>query len=366
MDNTIVATLNVSFDGDSGIGENAGKNRIILEQMTTKLDVFGKLWLRVLCGIPYSMAASSGTLEMGREITFSVWREALKFSNSSSATLKYPTATGVTVQSGGVIMRKVVRNGDTQIIEATGITFRYDEEQTAIIAEYGVPKKPVNIYGVIFVSYLATYDFVYYKPGVIVAPSGSTVIKLGTVYAYHNYDVASLDIELDSDSMVTSAEYARVYSKIVLDPKGAWEFPSNWEDTYQSNKKAVGDDRQDYTNPGSFPDSQETVDADNCFVDERVHLIIKVDSAERVFYEYPKGVVDIYSPYIGSSNYHPQYHCRFASPPSSGTASGIEELLFKLNHRGWWSVFLNVDKAYIKSWLRTLYPGITFEGNSKS
>jgi hypothetical protein len=44
MAERLVSTLDVAFDSDDdGVGDNAGKNRIILKQVTKRLGVLGEL-----------------------------------------------------------------------------------------------------------------------------------------------------------------------------------------------------------------------------------------------------------------------------------------------------------------------------------
>lgn len=311
------------------------------------------------------MATSAGTAAITSVVSRDIWREGLKFSNSASATLKYPTASGVTI-TPGVLMKKIKNNyGQTRIVEASDVTLRYDSESTSVIAESGVPGKKLStpVYGVAFVSYSAIYDNIRYTPGTErIGFTGGVQFNIGTVYGYHDYDVASVDMELDITSAETTAEYARVYSKIVLDAKGVWEFPPNWQGTYDNNQNKTGEERQDYPSEGEFPNHPSaTIDADNSFVDERVHVIIHVDTMGRLSYEHPRGIQRIYAPYWGHANYTPQYHGRFAEPPGGSNASSAEEFLFRLNNRGWHTVFLDVNKNAVKSRLESSYPGIKFD-----
>ena len=368
MSERLVATLNVAFDDDGdgdGTGSGAGKNRIILEQATRRFDFNGNLWVRGYSGVTYRLATSAGTAAMADVASRDILREGLKFSNSASATLKYPTASGVTI-TPGVLMKKIKNNyGQTRIVEASDVTLRYDSESTSVIAESGVPGKklPTPVYGVAFVSYSASYDHIRYTPGIErIHFTQGVSFTIGTVYGYHDYDVASVDMEVDIQDAETKAAYARVYSKIVLDSKGVWEFPPNWQSTYDNNQRKSGDDREDYPSEGTFPNHPtRKIDADNSFVDERVHVIIHVNTMGQLSYEYPKGIQRIYAPYWGHANYTPQYHGRFAEPPGGSTASSAEEFLFRLNNRGWHTVFLDVDKDEIKSRLEKNYRGITFD-----
>lgn len=374
MSDIIVSTLNASFSSDDKLGDNAGNNKIILQQMTEYADYFGRIWARCFPSSGVSFTASVGTVEIG-EVRVQTVSEGLKFSNSSSAPLKYPGATNVVIDStNSVLMMKSVDNyGNTIIKPAIGVTLHYDTETASVIAkrsgyEEDYILKPVNIYGACFVSYSVSYLMLYYKPGMIRTPfaDGSSAFSfmVGTLFGYNNYDVASLNMKLLLDSSKQWVEFARITSKIVLDAKGVWEFPPNWESTYQNNKEKVGDAREDYPAPGVFEGYSYEIDQYNSFVDTRVHLIIEVNTIGTLRYrDYDNGGDGYwawFAPYFGSSTWIPKYEGKWTDPPGGKKASTVDDFKYDLNHRTWRDVFLEVDKNELKDTLEDIYEGVVF------
>jgi hypothetical protein len=170
-------------------------------------------------------------------------------------------------------------------------------------------------------------------------------------------------MEMDISSSPDFVEYARVVSKIVLDPQGVWEFPINWQSTYDNNRQLVGDERSDYPADGTFDGYSDTVDGGNCFVDERVHLIIEVSSFGSLKYLDFNNGGDGYwaweNPYFGNADYNPIYEIRFAEPPGGSKASNAEDFRHAQLFGSWREVFLKVDKKELIEKLQTEYPTAT-------
>lgn len=364
MAEKLVATLNIPFSGDGdGVGDDAGKNKIVLQQMTTRLDSKGQLRARCFPSSGVKFTASVGTVTP-REVRSQSFSEGLKFSNSAKASLKYPGASGVTIDTAASVLMKKTKDiyGHTTIVPAS-VSLTYDADQGAVIAMSGGVETP--IYGTCFVRYSALYQMLYYKPYSLTIPvgGGSNAISyhVGTIFGYNDYTVETLDLELDISSSPDWVEYARVTSKIVLDAKGVWEFPPNWESTYQGNKKKTGDQREDYPASGQFPGFSYEIDPDNSFVDTRIHEIIEINSIGSLMYKNQNGD-RIYAPYWGASDsYTPKYEVKFTDPPGGAKASSAEDFKYDLNNRTWRDVFLDVDKAEVLSRLQDEYPGVTEE-----
>lgn len=353
MTESIVATLNVAFTDD----DDAGGNKIILQQMTKRFDYDGQLWARCFPSSGVQFTTSMGSIN-GGEVRVLEVREGLKFSNSSKVELSKPNASDVSITSS-VMMRKTKNIYGKTVIVPASVNLIYDSEQNAIIAtSQGVE---VPVYGGCSVRYKTAYQVLYYLPGrQRIGFSGGTAFHVGTIFGYNDYTVETLDMELDLTSSPDWIEYARVTSKIVLDAKGMWEFPPNWESTYQGNKGKTGEQRQDYSQPGQFPGYSDEIDQDNSFVDVRVHEIIEVNSIGSLMYKNQNGRDAIYAPYWGViSSYTPKYEVKFADPPGGAKANSADDFKYDLNHTTWRDVFLSVDKTEVMNQLRVEYPGVT-------
>jgi len=352
MSKRLVSTLQVSFDGDDdgdGLGDNAGKYRIVLQQRTRRLDPWNRLEAGVYTTGEFKVEVTVGSVERGPSYEIPI-REALKFSNSSSANLKYPNAFSVSITPKVMLMEKRDSNNRRTIVPATGVTYKFDADKAAVVATKpsgplalgNVKDVEVKVYGVVFVSYTATLRILYYKPNLDGQNfGGEVVLSLGTIYAYHDYDVATQEMEVDPDNDdPTYVEYARVYSKIVLDTDGAWEAPPGWPENTTYPIAGVGP-------PGGL-------DPDNSFTDERVHEIIYVYTSGRLDYE--RFSTNLLRPYVGTFNYNPEYFIRFGSPPTA-TSDPKEEWILTQQGKTWGSVFLDVNKDQILSSITSRYPG---------
>jgi hypothetical protein len=363
--NLSVSTLNVAFN--EGAGD--GNGRIILEQTRTRFDFFGNLWARSNAKWPLRYATSRGSVSPVEPIWTEEINEAVKFSNSGRASLKYPGVSDVTIDtSRSVLMTKIKRYGRTQIVR-TYPDVLYDEDLGAIrvgrnegsLAGGGYRFVEVPVWGAVVVTYQAHFRPLRYTPSVKRFPRGGAELTIGSIFAYHDEDVAVLDMKVESDDTKDWEEYCRLYSKIVLDPKGVWEFPPNWEQTYQSNRDQQGEQRADMPGEGVWPGHNiAKVDPDNHFVDERVHVIIEVNSfgqlkttAFRHSFEQPK---------VGFFNYDPTYHLKFADPPGGAKATSAEEFKYDLRYRTWRDVFLDVNKDKIIDALSKQYKDLIVEG----
>jgi len=365
MAEKLVATLNIPFSGDGdGVGDDAGKNKIVLQQMTTRLDSKGQLRARCFPSSGVKFTASVGTVTPG-EVRSQSFSEGLKFSNSAKANLKYPGASGVTIDTAASVLMKKTKDiyGHTTIVPAS-VSLTYDADQGAVIAMSGGVETP--IYGACFVRYSALYQMLYYKPYSLTIPvgGGSNAISyhVGTIFGYNDYTVETLDLELDISSSPDWVEYARVTSKIVLDAKGVWEFPPNWESTYQGNKDKVGDRREDYSEPGKFSGFSSEIDQDNSFVDTRIHCVVEVNTIGTLrFNDHNNGGSGYwawYAPYFGSSSWNPKYEVKFSDPPGGKKANSTQDFQYDLNHSTWRDVFLSINKTEVIEDLQNDYPGV--------
>lgn len=360
MANVSATTLSVSFNEETE--DRSG--RIILQQTIKQFDARGSLVGRCFARDAVQYTASVGRVERGKMYEQLINSESIAFSNSANATLRFPGAYDVSITQS-VFLRQVVVDGTTRI-ESVSVPLVYDAATESVVTADGLP-----VYGKVAVSYKVLYEVFYYFPfsqylGFV---NGLTIIEVGTVFAYNNSVVETIDMELDMSSPKDWVEYARVTSKIVLDPKGVWEFPTNWEGTYQSNREKVGELRTEYPPEGTFPNTAETVDGTNCFVDTRVHCIVEVNSIGQLQYKDHNNGGDgywaWYSPYFGSSTYDPAYEILFADPPGGAKANSAEEFRHDLNNRTWRDAFLDVDKEEVIERLEREYPNATPRSNSR-
>jgi hypothetical protein len=362
--NTALASLSVRFGEERSDG-----GRIVLEQMTKRFNFRGELVARcffvvpeLYLNFPMEYISSVGTASAGEYLPQIVYGEGVTFSGSASAQLKYPNATNVIIDTErSLFMRETTLNG-RRFFERVTVVLVYDETTGSVVTDDGMP-----VYGAASASYEAIYQLVYYKPEVLdrrnFNAGAGLSFSLGTLFAYNETGFATLDMELDTASTPDWIEYARVSSKIVLDPKGVWEFPPNWESTYQGNKKKIGDQRDDYPADGEFPSVSDTVEGGNSFVDERVHLIVEVNSSSalryRDFNNGGSGHFDWEQPYFGSRTYQPTYEINFSDPPGGQRATSAEDFSRSQYHRTWRNVFVEVDKAALIEKIRREYPGAT-------
>jgi hypothetical protein len=338
-----VATLTVSYD-PSAFSDEAGQSKITLQQMTTRFDGEGFLYARCFPSDGVSFKASAGSVTTAEAIQQSV-NEGLKFSNSSRSALKFAGASNVAI-TPFILMKKVKdQQGNVQIVEASDVRLRYDQETNEVVAESGVGDeiKSIAIYGACFVTYHATYRVLNYKPGMVKYPRGGVLFQIGTIFGYNNQDVATLDMELDLSSAPDWIEYARVTSKVVLDAEGTHEAPIGWPENTQH-------------------DNGKELDPDNSFTDERLHCIVHINTAGRLRYEdFSNGGSDYWAwfdPKFGYSTWDPEYQLKLSDPPGGTKANSAEDFKYDLNNRTWRDVFLDVDKDEVLEKLNLEYPGI--------
>lgn len=361
MTDAIVATLNIPFSQEDGIGDDAGKNKIVLQQMTQKFDGSGQLWARCFPSRNVRFVASVGTVLPG-EVRSQQVNESLKFSNSSKAQLKLPGATNVSLDASILMKKQKDVYGHTRIVPTTSVTLVYDADQEAVVAfDRGIE---TAIYGACFVQYQALYQMLYYKPFIQRIPVGgadyAVNFNMGTIFGYNDYTVEILDMELDVSSSINWTEYARVTSKIVLDARGTWEYPPNWEGTYTSNREKTPDQRTDYAT-GTFPGTSYEIDPENSFTDIRIHCIVEVNTLGSLRHvDHTNGGAGYWAwfdPYYASSFWNPVYEIKFADPPGGAKANSANEFQQELSNNTWRDVFLSVDKTEVIERLQVDYPG---------
>jgi hypothetical protein len=370
MAETLVTTLNIAFDDDNdGLGDHAGKNRIVLQQVTKRM-VNGVLAARCFPSTGVRFRASVGSVEEKEERSWQAW-EAIKFSDSSEGQLKFPGATNVVFNFATMVLMKKVTNqqGHVTIEEAPEASVVWDATNEKVLVQ-GILGVPLKVYGACFVSYDAFYRMLYYRPNTQTTSVGGGNYQFnwttGTIFGYNDYTVETLDMELDIKDPPEWVEFARVTSKIVLTPDGVSEYPPNWESTYDANQNVVNPKERAAYNTGTFDgfSSDYDIDPDQSFTDERVHCIVTVNSMGTVRYEdFNNGGSGYWAwnpPYFGNSTYHPDYEGKKTAPPGGDKAGSAEDFRYDVNNRTWRDVFLEVDIADIKDRLSRQYPGIVY------
>lgn len=338
MSDNTVATLAVSFEGADGTDSSAanGNDKIVLEQMTTSFNASGQLLARCFPSTGVRFAVSQGSLEPLGSKTWT-FHQGVRFSDADSAELDKPYASEVQFIGNHIFM---TRDKDGYLVRSTA-TPSFDEETNSIIVTNRGHRQ--KVYGGVLVSYKATYLVLGYRPLVLAQLDLSGfAINLGTIFAYTDKDVATLDMELDVTQEQDWVEYARVYSKIVLDPDGAWELPDNWRSG--GNTQTTGE----------YSTGTHKIDPDNCFVDERLHCIVSVNYLSQLRYDFVGGGLTSSSwlqPYFGSDAYWPEMLLRRASAPTDDYKNRTTNL-FK---DGWHHAFLKVNYSSMLSYLQGIY-----------
>lgn len=297
----VTASLTVALDAAPAAASLA------LEMHHGPAAEYGFIPIRLYPPVEAKVRATRGTAHLG-EIRTEEVEEIISFSGSKTATLKRPGVTWAAFYS----LQLAFDADGNEVYPA----LRYDAARGEVVAD-------VAFYGAFRAVYRVDYRLVYYRYEVDSLISGAVVLSLGMVYAFFQGASASIEIGMDSDSSFLTEIY-RVYSKIVLDPKGAWEMPPNWP------------------NDGKFPTHPqvEELDPDNSFTDERKHRIGYITKSGVLFSDWFSA--PNLNPEIGAGNYHPKYFIKWASAPDGS----------------WTDAFDTVKKGDIQTELASVFPGL--------
>lgn len=342
MSDILSSSLSVTFDDSA---ETSSK--IVLKQITKNFffkSVSGKnsVILRVYPSDVTQIYASVGEIEMGGVYSTPNQFEVVKFTGGKTASLKYPGVSNVRMELLGVAVQRIKNQYGVWEIKSCYPTFIFKNEQVVANIEF---------YGACKVLYDVSFKVFYYRPGLF-APFGGiygAVATVGSIFALKGDAVETLDIELDTSDPKNRMEYARVSSKVILDPLGLWEYPDNW-----------GSGKSDEDGTWSVQTTTHTIDPDNCFEDTRVHEIIYININGRIEHEcFNNGGVGYHSwypPYSGVDGYQPKYTLNLTSPPGW---SSQEDFIYDQTNTTWRDIFLDVDLSSLLSDLRERYPGLT-------
>ncbi|HRD65724.1 MAG TPA: hypothetical protein PKY50_06165 [Candidatus Competibacter sp.] len=274
---------------------------------------YGFIPIRLYPDVSATLRATRGTAHLG-ETRVEALDEILDFGGGKTARLKRPNP------NDDVVFYSLDVAFDSAGNEVYP-TLHYDPDTGEAVSD-------VSFHGAVRVTYTANYRLVYYRYDVDYDPiSGGLTLSSGIVYAFYLGESAQIDVGIESAQSQQYVECYRVYTKVVLDPDGAWELPPGW------------------TEDGSYPDHPEIEarDPDNSFTDERPHriaLINKIGSIVWRWYHVP-----IVQPYVLQPSYRPKFFIKFATPPSDE----------------WKAAFSRVNKSAIMADVAAAYGPVTTE-----
>lgn len=343
-----LSTLAVNYDNSKEL-----QPTIEIEQLTERFDYNGFLWLRVN-PIDVKVKPSIGTIKEG-EIRTAHFYESLNFSNSKSVKTKHPNPINLVITSGMMLKQQIDIYGNLEIVEFTQDIY-YNPETDQIEAD-----EP--FYGGITVQYDILFKILYYAPKTIVIPYAGGGIAALTVYIGDIYIWKKLAVQVHTLTLATDKDHAdynelyKVTSKIVLDPEGTWEYPPNWESTYNANKDLPqGSSQRAKYALGEFPNTAHKIDPDVSFTDERLHKTGKYNFMGQVFHQSlkPDSPFLWYAPYQFDTTYHPEYTLTWTKPTWKEGMSYEDELFFES--------FWRIDFEGIYEDLRNDFPDLVNEG----
>jgi hypothetical protein len=388
MSKTIVATLELRDEDEDDIDEDeddssSTKSRtkqrerdeqqandtsgyfIVIEQQERKLqEEFGEISLDpfiVLHCYPgdVELQALHGELKIGEERVKTVV-EVIRFNGSDGARLKYPNAYEVNLTPVGNVMEEVYekdKDGNEELVEyrQTSVSYYFRSSNNSAMVSGGS-----KVHGVCLAKYKATYVTARYSPEplklVEYNPKGEPKESLfgGIIFATLEEDgfVRGLAHDVTVDPPPKPIEYARVYSKIVLDSFGPHEAPEGWPDNTAID-------------PYIFKENQAELDPDNSFTDERTHLIITIDAFGNLHYEFfghnyldpfvDRGLIQYMDTLIASisESWAVQFYARFSEAPGGKLAKSPESFYFDMHNLTWRDVFNWIDQAKIFEQLKS-------------
>lgn len=213
----------------------------------------GKRRLRLYPGVNAKVVTSAGTVTKNGIHALLIERDTLQFNGSDSASAARPVIQLLNVDKDGLIF-------DDQG-NPTSANFYNDNGQ--IIAS-----KPV--YGAIVIEYLTTYLQIDYEAEVTLITGnigGGVQANLGSVIAFFDAQVASLQLEPADFPPDEGKQIFQVVSEAVAQSEGLFEKPKNWTGEPGSP-----------TFPGGTPDPTEASQ-----LHERIHEIGYITERNSVF-----------------------------------------------------------------------------------
>lgn len=393
MSEKLVATLTVSFDKEKELEEKHIKNKafedasycaIVLEQMTSELsEALGEaqiiedtLFFKCFPKSGVTIGASAGSVSISSEYRTDAITTVATFGGTDSSLLQYPEAKEVILEPLGMCIQEVVAKTDMTIngvpynkgdvIELKTITpsFDFNEETNSIEAFDGFKK--VEIYGHCLVKYKSDYSLVIYKPNFSSLvertrndkkkKGKSDKLYAGTIYAYRLFNKKTYAVSQDVDvDKVKSPEYARVYSKIVLDEDGSHEAPEGWPNETEIETTDGVKRNFNYLQKNGTIQKKE-LDPDMSFTDQRSHLIVYIDMFGNLIWEHqnhylldPFDSINVPCELKELNPKKPEFFLRFAAPPGGAKTQTAEAFMFEMMTTTWRDIFIIPDKAKFKT-----------------
>lgn len=404
----IVETLVIPFIAESKIADDLRKNKIheeqaechiVLEQMSSDLAESGDsdgsnteaqiiedtLFFKCFPTKDVTVMASFGSVKVAEETRTDSIVDIIAFGGTTSSLLKYPEAKDVVITPLGNVIKEVIaqfdsslyKKGDVMELRVITPSFEFNKETNSIDAKEG--SSTVEIYGHCKVEYKSDYRIIKYKPDFTKLTERtrndkkkkgkSDKLYAGTIYAYRLFEkktfAVSQDVEVDK---VKTPEYARVYSKIVLDEDGSHEAPDGWPDT-KTIETTDGVERKFNYLEKNGTKQKEELDPDMSFTDQRTHLIVNIDMYGNLIYEYqhhwlldpfddkkiPCELKDAPDAKTHLNPKKPDFFLKFASPPGGAKTKSAEEFIFEMMNTTWRDIFLIPDKKKFKEKIKDYY-----------
>ena len=402
MSELLVSTLTVSFS-EKDIVDSQIRNKafadisnfvIVLEQMTTDLrEALGStliiedtLFFKCYPSSDVYINASMGTASISSEVRVSYISDVVSFGGTDNSMLSYPEAYEVSISPLGTCIQEIIatrngqwyngthyQKGDVMDLKIVTPSFRFNDQTNSVEAFDGFKK--IEIYGSCLVSYKTKYSVITYRPNFSALVertnndkrmrSVNDKLYAGTLQAYRLFNrktyVVSKDVEVEK---VKSPEYARVYSKIVLDEDGAHEAPEGWTEVTNIEVENVGVRPFNYLQENGTI-RKDDLDPNQSFTDQRVHLIVTIDMYGNLIYDYQNHWLldpfnDVKTPCESKINNPkpPEFYLKFASPPGGAKTSSAEEFMFEMMATTWRNIFLIPNKEKFKEKMIDYYTAI--------
>lgn len=345
MSEVIASTLAVTFDsGDSS-------NGLLLERHIGFTGFSIGVPIRLYPPCEAKLVCAYGRISDLPESRVSDEKEVVTFSGSKTAKLKKPGATNVSIE----ILRQVSfdENGDVVYPKVS-----FDAKEQQLVSDKA-------FYGAVKVTYQSAYYLYFY----IFATNdydfgGSVLYGDDTIHAFYKKNHAELKMDNSFKKVSQWLPLYTVTSKIVLDEKGIWEYPMNWENIDNSNRKMTQDDpNRAERGMGKFPGyTSYEIDPDMSFTDERVHQTGQYDCFGFVRVQMPNEILTPQEPYNTSWSFQElgranlvRFHLKFASRPTWKKGMSYSEM-------HWIQAWASIDKTAIHNELKEDYPRIVKEG----
>ena len=166
--------------------------------------------------------ASYGSIAYAGEIGQKTIKEYIKFSNSTTASGKYP------VMGGLIVDLQFAFNAEGEKVK--NLTFTLNETTHQIEASQ-------PFYGAIHVTYYTRYAIFIYQPEVEVPHGGGYFAQYGNIISFFKNNMADIVVQPpDWADNPVRLELYRVTSNILLNKYGNWETPKNWSDFSNGSK----------------------------------------------------------------------------------------------------------------------------------